>query len=61
MRPEHAKIVGKYPILGKIVLALMVIAFVAGVVELVFDPNPIENEEKDNNTSSGYYDGFDRM
>ena len=39
----------------------MVIAFVAGVVELVFDPNPIENEEKDNNTSSGYYDGFDRM
>ena len=60
MRPEHAKIVGKYPILGKVVLILMVIAFIAGVVELVFNPNSIENEEKDNN-SSGYYDGFDRM
>ena len=46
MRPEHAKIVKKYPFLMRVIIVLMIIAIIAAFVELVFDPNPITKNER---------------
>ena len=59
MRPEHAKIVGKYPFLMKVVIILILVAIIAAFVELVFDPNPITKNE----STIGYFsfDHYDIM
>jgi hypothetical protein len=54
MRPEHAKILSKYPFLAKVIIVIVVVAIIAAFVELVFDPNPITQNE-----STIDYFGFD--
>tara|TARA_R100001129_G_scaffold154112_1_gene116745 strand:- start:85 stop:264 length:180 start_codon:yes stop_codon:yes gene_type:complete len=57
MRPEHAKIVKKYPFLMRVIIVLMIIAIIAAFVELVFDPNPItKNESTIDYFSFDHYD-----
>jgi hypothetical protein len=60
VRLEHIKILGNTPILLRAMLIIMIIAIIAAFVEIVFDPNPIQQNEK-THYSSGYYDGFDVM
>ena len=57
---EYMDRLKKYPLLAKVGLVVIVIAFVAGMIEIFIDPNPL-NDEEDTSTSSGYYDYFDRM
>ena len=57
---EYMDRLKKYPLLARVGLVIIVIAFIAGMIEIFIDPKPL-NDEEDTNTSSGYYDYFDRM
>lgn len=57
---EYMEKLKKYPLLVRVGLVILAIAFIAGMIELFINIKPHNNEE-DRNINSGYYDYFDVM
>ena len=57
---EYMEKLKKYPLLVRVGLVILALAFIAGMIELFINIKPPNNEE-DRNINSGYYDYFDVM